>query len=84
MTKVLTIELDAALVEKIERYADKTGDSVDQIVGKQLSQLVKESPDYSQIELTPRIKRLSGILTLPQDYDYKEDLANILAEKHNS
>lgn len=33
-------------------------------------------------ELSPKISRLMGIVNLPDDYDYKKDMGNLLSEKY--
>lgn len=84
MTKAITLNLDAVLVEKLERYAQGTGEPLEKIVGDQLTRLVGDGEAPYGIEISPRIRRMSGVLNLPDDFDYKKELTDILIEKHGS
>jgi hypothetical protein len=40
-------------------------------------------PSSKEIEITPLVKSLSGVITLTDDYDYKKDYADHLTSKYS-
>jgi hypothetical protein len=38
--------------------------------------------ENKEFEITPLVESLSGVVTLPNDYDYKEDYSKFLNEKY--
>ena len=38
--------------------------------------------DSDDIEITPLVKRLSGVISVDADFDYKKDYGNHLSEKY--
>lgn len=53
------------------------------MVEQYLSSIVAKS-DVSpkEIELTPLVKELSGVIKIPADYDYKKDYIDYLEKKY--
>ena len=44
--------------------------------------LIDEEKEYAQRKYSPLVEELSGIISLDQDFDFKEDYSNYLIEKY--
>ena len=68
----LTLKLNESVIEKAKEYAKTHNISLSKMVEQYLSSIVAKS-DVSpkEIELTPLVKELSGVIKIPADYDYK-------------
>lgn len=69
----LTIELDRALLDRINEYARQKGQSVSELVGHQLGQLLQNAPAKKS---KPVSSKLRGVVKLPDGFDYKAELEN--------
>lgn len=80
MAKKLTLNVDENVIEQAKVYAHKTGRSLSGLVETYLKNLVNhQQPDTSMEE---KIKRLSGKIQLPADFDEKKILSDYLTFKH--
>ncbi|MCS2892287.1 DUF6364 family protein [Parabacteroides faecis] len=79
----LTLKLNESVIEKAKEYAKTHNISLSKIVEQYLSSIVAKS-DVSpkEIELTPLVKELSGVIKIPTDYDYKKDYIDYLEKKY--
>jgi len=79
----LTLKLNESVIEKAKEYAKTHNISLSKIVEQYLSSIVAKS-DISpkEIELTPLVKELSGVITIPADYDCKKDYIDYLEKKY--
>lgn len=75
----LTLKLNESVIEKAKEYAKTHNISLSKIVEQYLSSIVAKS-DVSpkEIELTPLVKELSGVIKIPTDYDYKNVNASVM------
>ncbi len=71
MTTNLTIELDSGLLEKINLYARKSGKTVAELVEDQLKRILQTQVEEKS---KPVSSKLRGIVKLPADFDYKEEM----------
>ena len=63
----ITIDLNDALVQQAEQYAQQHGQSLAALVEDYLRQVVQQPAQ----PLAPTVQELYGILSLPADFDYK-------------
>jgi hypothetical protein len=70
MNTKLTIKLDNDVITRAKRYAQRRRTS--------LSKMIE-----SYLDITPLVKSLSGIISLPEDYDYKKDRTEYLIKKYS-
>jgi hypothetical protein len=54
--------------------------SLSKIIEAYLDSLTKPNP--MDIEIIPLVESLSGVIDLPEDYDYNEEYTNYLLEKY--
>jgi len=81
MDTKLTIKLDSDVISRAKRYAQDRKTSLSRLIESYLDTITtKESDD---IEITPLVKSLSGIIKLPEDYDYKKDRTEYLIKKYS-
>jgi hypothetical protein len=81
MDAKLTLNIDRDIAHRAKVYAKKEGRSLSDLVENYLKLLTKNSP-IEDSEYSPRVKALLGSVTLPKDFDYKRELADVLVKKY--
>ena len=79
MTTKLTLTVEKSIIERAKAYAKHTGRSLSEIIETYLATITEET--YST-ELSPKLKRIVGVVNLPKDFDDKEELRSVLEKKH--
>ena len=80
MDTKLTIKLSKRVIDEAKDYAKNHRTSLSRMIENYLDTITKkEIQDY---EITPLVKSLSGVITLPNDFDYKDDYAKFVNEKY--
>jgi hypothetical protein len=83
MSKEITIHLDEETLAQAERIATGQGRSLADLVAAQLQKVVAEhQTNLLDIDLSPFVKSLGGMVELPEDYDEKESYTKYLIEKY--
>jgi len=77
----LTIKLNDDVISRAKRYAKHRKTSLSKMIESYLDSVTK--PSSKEIEITPLVKSLSGVITLTDDYDYKKDYADHLTSKYS-
>ncbi|MBX2938786.1 MAG: hypothetical protein KF880_01800 [Ferruginibacter sp.] len=80
MDTKLTVKLDSDIIEQAKIYARRKNTSLSKLIESYLGLLV-EPNDKQQI--TPLVKSLSGIVTLPKNLDAKKDYKKHLLNKYS-
>lgn len=80
MDKKLTLSLNASVIDRAKSYASEQGTSLSKMIENYLSLVTKK--EEQEIELTPLVKELSGIIQLPDDFDFRAEYADYLIEKY--
>ncbi len=80
MDKKLTLSLNGAIIEKAKIYAKSNDISLSKLIESYLSTLTKRN--RKEIEITPLVESLSGVITLEKNFDEKKEYANYLIEKY--
>ena len=80
MPAKLTLTIDQSVISGAKKYAQKKGRSLSNLVENYLKTLATK--DDKANELSPRVKRLVGAVSLPDDFEYKSALAEELANRH--
>lgn len=80
MDAKLTLKLDNSVIERAKTYAKQKNTSLSKLVESYLGLLV--DPQESQ-EVTSLVKSLSGVVDLPESFDYKEEYRKHLESKYN-
>ena len=79
----LTLKLNESVIEKAKEYAKTHNVGLSKMVEQYLSSIVgKSDVSPKEIELTPLVKELSGVIKIPANYDYKKDYIDYLEKKY--
>jgi len=81
MDTKLTLKLDKAHIEKAKKYAIKRKTSLSSLVEKYFAFLA-DLDSGNDTELTPTVKKLSGVISLDPDFDIKDEKVKRLLEKY--
>lgn len=81
MDAKLTLNIDKDVARRAKVYARKEGRSLSDLVENYLKLLTKSSA-IEDSEYSPRVKALLGSVILPEDFDYKKELADALVKKY--
>ena len=81
MDAKLTLSIDEDVTRKAKVYARNEGRSLSDLVENYLKLLTKNSP-VEDSEYTPRVKSLLGCIKLPDNFDYKKEIAEALTIKY--
>ncbi|MDP1813382.1 MAG: DUF6364 family protein [Leadbetterella sp.] len=80
MDTKLTLIADKEIIEKAKQYAKSQKISLSRLIESYLSSLVSKRSE--EIEISPLVKSLSGVISLENDFDAKEKYTNFLLEKY--
>ena len=80
MTTKLTLTVQKAIIEKAKSYAKKTGRSLSGLIESYLEEVVQENNDQEKV--SPRLKKIIGVVKLPADFDEKKELKAYFGKKH--
>jgi hypothetical protein len=82
MEAKLTLSMDENVIKKARDFAKKNHTSLSRMIEDYFSNLTKKEAKVDVDELSPLVKSLSGILNLPDDFDFKKDRTNYLQKKY--
>jgi hypothetical protein len=80
MDTKLTLNLDKSIIEMAKEYAKSHKISLSRLVESYLSSLVISKD--KDIEITPLVLSLSGVIKLEKEFNYKESYTDYLIEKY--
>jgi uncharacterized protein DUF6364 len=80
MTTKLTLTVQESTIKKAKLYAKNTGRSLSELVENYLNSLTKEHQDSE--ELSPKVRKIIGVVKLPDDFDEKTALTAYFENKH--
>jgi len=80
MTTKLTLTVEESTIKKAKSYAKNTGRSLSELIENYLETLVDQNNDKEQ--LSPKLRRLVGVVKLPEDFDEKKELNDYYVNKH--
>ena len=80
MTTKLTLTVEKSVIEKAKIYAKNTDRSLSDLIENYLKTLTKENTNKEQ--LSPRLKKIVGIVKLPKNFDEKKELSAYFENKH--
>jgi hypothetical protein len=80
MDKKLTLSLNANIIENAKQYAKSNQTSLSKLIESYLGTLTKT--ENKKNEITPLVKSLSGIISIDDDLDVKDEYAKYLIEKY--
>ena len=81
MDKKLTLSLNQKIIEKAKKFAKSNNTSLSKMIEAYFNALT--SPENEdELKTTPLVKSLSGLIDLPEDFDYKVSRSKHLLKKH--
>lgn len=80
MDTKLTLKLNGDVIEKAKEYAKAKKISLSDLIENYLLKLTNDKDNNNTI--TPLVKSLSGVISLPEDYDAKKDYTDYLSNKY--
>lgn len=80
MDTKLTVKLDGYVIERAKTYAKKKNTSLSKLIETYLGFLIEPSDEN---EVTPLVKSLSGVVTLPKDFDSKKSYKSHILKKYS-
>ena len=81
MTTKLTLSVDDEVVKQAKRIAAEQGVSLSKLVEGFLRNLSSEHT--STDDMNPVLKKLSGSVQVPPDFDYRKELEEALVDKYD-
>jgi hypothetical protein len=79
MTTKLTLTVEKSVIERAKLYAKNTGRSLSEIIENYLTTITNENDND---QLSPKLNKIVGAITLPADFDEKAELRKALEKKH--
>jgi len=80
MDTKLTLKLNGDIIEKAKEYAKAKKTSLSDLIENYLQKLTNDKKSNKAI--TPLVKSLSGVISLPKDYTDKKDYTDYLTNKY--
>lgn len=80
----LTLKLNNNSILKAKKYVADKGISLSKLVENFFESISINSENHSEknLEYSPLVQELAGIISLPENYDYKTDYENYLKAKY--
>lgn len=79
MTTKLTLTVEKEVIERAKSYAKNSGRSLSELVEKYLDSITQEKTEQ---KISPKLKKLVGIVKLPKDFDENKEYLSYLEKKH--
>ena len=77
-----TLRLNGSVIERAKLYARSNRISLSKMIESYLDSLTKEKKDEDKTTITPLVESLSGVISLPSDFDYKNEYGDYIIEKY--
>lgn len=82
MNTKLTLTIEKEVIQVAKEYAKEKGQSLSDLVENYFKLLTNERRPFKSEELSPRIKRLRGIIKTDKELNYKQILTEELLKKY--
>jgi len=79
MTTKLTLTVEKSVIDRAKAYAKQTGRSLSEIIEHYLAAITQEG---DKDELSPKLKKIVGVVQLPPDFDEDVELRSAMGKKH--
>ena len=81
MNAKLTLTVEKSVIERAKVYAKHTGRSLSDLIENYLETLTEEGMHH-QRDLSPKLKKIVGVVNLPDDFDEEMELRIAMEKKH--
>jgi len=82
MDAKLTLKLNQEVIEKVKDYAQMKQSSLSKLVETYFRFLLDQEESTTELEISPSIKELSGIIQLEDDENLRDDYTKYLIHKY--
>jgi dsDNA-specific endonuclease/ATPase MutS2 len=82
METKLTLRLDEEVIQRAKKYAASQKSSLSKLIESYLDSITKEKSEMKNVEPTPLVERLSGVISFESDFNEKETYHSYLEEKY--
>ena len=82
MNVKLTLNLNKDIIERAKRYARNKNQSLSSLVQSYFI-FLSEKNQLDEMEISPNVKELSGIISLDQKFDLKKEYGSYIVEKYS-
>lgn len=82
METKLTLKLNEDVIQRAKVYAKNHKISLSKMIETYLDSVTKQKSESKITSITPLVESLSGVITLPEDFDYKKEYGEYLEKKH--
>ncbi len=80
MDSKLTVRLDSNVIERAKSYARNHNVSISRMIESYLDSVTQQKS--KEIEITPLVKSLSGVIKVNADFNLKKDYTEYLSDKY--
>ena len=81
MDTKLTLKLNAEVIHRAKQYAKKRKISLSRLIESYLDAISGE--ETGSLKTTSLLEGLSGVIDLPEEYDYRKERGDHLESKHS-
>lgn len=78
----LTLKLKRSTIVRAKAYAQDQGTSLSRLVERFFDALDQASGDAPAPRISPRVRALSGVISLPKRYDVRKEYVQHVLRKH--
>ena len=82
MNTKLKLKLNKKIIDRAKKYAQKNKQSLSVMVEKYFN-LISDKENITEIEISPNVLELSGIIKLPENINVKEAYRNHIEAKYS-
>ena len=82
METKLTLRLNDNVIKRAKLYARDHKISLSKMVESYLSSITGQKGEETNKSITPLVESLSGVIDLPDDFDYRKEYGEHLNEKY--
>ena len=82
MEAKLTLRLNDNVIERAKIYARSHNISLSKMIESYLDSVTKQKGEEKKISITPLVESLSGVISLPADFDYKKEYRDYIEKKY--
>lgn len=82
MNTKLTLTLEKEIIKIAKEYAKEKGQSLSEMVENYLKFITSDRQKIKERQLSPKVRKLRGIIKTDENFDYKQILADELSKRY--
>lgn len=82
MNTKLTLTIEKEVIEIAKAYAKDKGQSLSEMVENYFKLVTVKRIKIKEKQLSPKVRKLRGIIKIEKDFDYKQTLTEELSKKY--